>query len=691
MSELAVLRSYPMVHNPVVIHQTQNAIVLYNPGVQSIVAFEFDSSPLNIVPYGSSSSSSATVVYTDTNYFKTLQDSVNQDPRNDDPNRGVEPESLNSGYFKRFFVEEKKLGSGSYGSVHLVRHVINGVNLGYYALKKVPVGDSFEWLNIVLTEVKALEQIKQHPNIVNYKHSWLEMDQIATFGPVVPCLYILMEYANIGNLEDYVLSRYGVKQDDSTEEETDPIKRRKRARFSDTTETKPHNTTTTNNNNNNQEGMPDIEVWTFFLDLLFGLDHLHSMGLIHRDIKSPNLLLNREVDGQHGTLIRSRLMISDLGTCTFKRYVGGSSRTGFTGTPEWSAPELISMEYDRADGSAPSSSSSSGYPDYDARADMWGCGLCLYFMAFGKLPWKHNRSEENLLCMEIKNSHFPIPPPTNHQHPRRSNEMIALMQILLNKDPSKRPTSRELLLSPQIQRIVASINDSQIRRLNAQLLIESSSSAPHSFNPGPTNIRNSRRRSTSGSSKNSKITPPLLPPPSTTNTTTPYLGRVDTSGNKKDILANWKLDDHQNATTSTTSSTLPQHTSIYISKSTIVYSIIYLLKVANISMMCNDNMAPSFLFSFFNMLMGVLLLVISVKEDNNVTPRNHHNSNHRLTSSLADRRKLSILSMIDLIFLTFFLLNDGICPSSGTGWSSFSLLLMYIVMYFISMVVTWSS
>lgn len=98
--------------------------------------------------------------------------------------------------YRRFFVEEQKIGSGGYGSVFLCRHMINGIDLGKYAIKKIPVGDNRPWLMRVLREVKALETLKKHPNIINYQHSWLEADRTADFGPEIPCLFILMEYAN---------------------------------------------------------------------------------------------------------------------------------------------------------------------------------------------------------------------------------------------------------------------------------------------------------------------------------------------------------------------------------------------------------------------------------------------------------------------------------------------------------------
>lgn len=94
---------------------------------------------------------------------------------------------------------------------------------------KVPVGDDLEWLKIVMTEVAALETLRLHPNIVNYKHSWLESDQIADFGPKVPCLNILMEYANSGNLEEYVSEMAEIG------------------------------------------GFSEAEIWTYFIDTLFGV------------------------------------------------------------------------------------------------------------------------------------------------------------------------------------------------------------------------------------------------------------------------------------------------------------------------------------------------------------------------------------------------------------------------------------
>ncbi len=62
---------------------------------------------------------------------------------------------LNTGYYERFFVEERQLGSGSFGAVFLCQHKLDDVELGEYAVKKVPVGDNKDWLKKMIREVGA--------------------------------------------------------------------------------------------------------------------------------------------------------------------------------------------------------------------------------------------------------------------------------------------------------------------------------------------------------------------------------------------------------------------------------------------------------------------------------------------------------------------------------------------------------
>ncbi|KAJ1553393.1 putative serine/threonine-protein kinase iks1, partial [Cladochytrium tenue] len=99
---------------------------------------------------------------------------------------------LNQGYYDRFFVQVRRLGRGQRGSVFLVKHVLEGVVLGEYAVKSIPVGVSHSWLVRQLQEVHLLERLR------------IENKQLSVFGPEVPCLFILMQLANGGSLDEYI-------------------------------------------------------------------------------------------------------------------------------------------------------------------------------------------------------------------------------------------------------------------------------------------------------------------------------------------------------------------------------------------------------------------------------------------------------------------------------------------------------
>ena len=95
-------------------------------------------------------------------------------------------------------------------------------------------------------------------------------------GPEIPCLFILMELANGGNLEDYLHP--------SEPEEADRKTRRKRQT---TATTCPSGFTI-------QDGrqvrcLSSDQIWNLFLGVCRGLSHLHKHGIIHRDLVRVDL------------------------------------------------------------------------------------------------------------------------------------------------------------------------------------------------------------------------------------------------------------------------------------------------------------------------------------------------------------------------------------------------------------------
>ena len=95
----------------------------------------------------------------------------------------------------------------------------------------------------------------------------------------------------------------------------------------------------------------------FFSDLVKGIDHCHTRGVVHRDLKCENLLLDSHM----------RLKISDFG---FARKYNGNLRT-FCGSFAYAAPEVIL-----------------GNPYNGPLADIWSMGVILYAMVTGRLPFK---------------------------------------------------------------------------------------------------------------------------------------------------------------------------------------------------------------------------------------------------------------------------------------------------------------
>ncbi|KAJ2883336.1 putative serine/threonine-protein kinase iks1 [Coemansia asiatica] len=351
----------------------------------------------------------------------------------------VSAKSFNQGYYERFFTEQNKLGKGLRGSVFSCQHVLDGVYLGHYAVKKVAVGNNHQWLRRMLREVKLLESLR-HQNVVEYKHSWLEMHQLTKFGPKVPCLFILMEYANGGNLQEYMEPKSPALDagDISVSIKHKILEQRRRSRAGNSSEHPERmNVGTAGDKSDSGPRLLTVEqIWSFFADICSGLAHLHQLQIIHRDLKHMNLLLQwKDLANRDSGDEIPRIMLTDFGECEILSHLEKRDRTGATGTLEFMAPELLKVD-----------DAGRFLDSYSTKSDMWSLGMVLYYLCYSRLPFTDIDDIDALRRDVLRLKHIDL------AHSRRDGlaediplELRRIMQALLNQDENKRPDISEVI------------------------------------------------------------------------------------------------------------------------------------------------------------------------------------------------------------------------------------------------------
>jgi len=157
--------------------------------------------------------------------------------------------------------------------------------------------------------------------------------------------------------------------------------------------------------------LTDNQARFYFQQLIDGVEYCHRLGICHRDLKPENLLLDDKGD----------LKISDFGLSSL--YVGdaegdGTARTELLhttcGTPNYVAPEVLSDQ------------------GYDGKkADVWSCGVILYVLLAGFLPF--DESTIVALFAKIQSADFTYPS-------WFTAEVRSLLDQMLVADPLQRFT-----------------------------------------------------------------------------------------------------------------------------------------------------------------------------------------------------------------------------------------------------------
>ncbi|XP_077181868.1 protein kinase C delta type [Paroedura picta] len=149
------------------------------------------------------------------------------------------------------------------------------------------------------------------------------------------------------------------------------------------------------------KGRFDLFRATFYgAEILCGLQFLHSKGIIYRDLKLDNVMLDKD----------GHIKIADFGMCKEKVY-GENKATTFCGTPDYIAPEILQGL------------------KYTFSVDWWSFGVLLYEMLIGQSPFHGDDEDELFESIRVDTPHYPR---------WITKESKDILEKLFERDPTKR-------------------------------------------------------------------------------------------------------------------------------------------------------------------------------------------------------------------------------------------------------------
>ncbi|KAJ1525692.1 hypothetical protein ONE63_008903 [Megalurothrips usitatus] len=152
--------------------------------------------------------------------------------------------------------------------------------------------------------------------------------------------------------------------------------------------------------------LKEHEARRFFQQIISGVDYCHRHMIVHRDLKPENLLLDHNL----------HVKIADFGLSNMM--MDGEFLRTSCGSPNYAAPEVIS-----------------GKLYAGPEVDIWSCGVILYALLCGTLPFDDEHVPT--LFRKIKSGIFPIPDYLN-------KSVVSLLCHMMHIDPMKRATIEDI-------------------------------------------------------------------------------------------------------------------------------------------------------------------------------------------------------------------------------------------------------
>ncbi|XP_018328680.1 serine/threonine-protein kinase SIK3 isoform X2 [Agrilus planipennis] len=199
-----------------------------------------------------------------------------------------------------YYELEKTIGKGNFAVVKLATHVVTRTKVAIKIIDKTALDE--ENLTKIFRETAIMKKLR-HPHITRL-YQLMETNQT---------IYLVTEYASKGEIFDHLVSR---------------------------------------------GRMAESEAKRIFNQIVSAVNYCHSQGIVHRDLKAENLLLDHNMN----------IKLADFGFSN--QFTEGTKLSTWCGSPPYAAPELFQ-----------------GFKYDGPKADIWSLGVVLYVLVCGSLPF----------------------------------------------------------------------------------------------------------------------------------------------------------------------------------------------------------------------------------------------------------------------------------------------------------------